>query len=313
MHKLFVAGIDNVLGANLAAELADRFDVFGLSLGDPISISGCRTALCEIQDAESIRKWMSVEQPDWLVVCGPAANSSWNSDHDDDPGSEAIHAMRHWATAAQAVGCEFTVISSDGVFRGPWMFHDEQADHYCDSSIARTIRAIETEATDNCDRTLIVRTNAYGWSPSSAAPGFVESILHAIEEGDACKLDCIRHATPILANDLAEILEQAFEKRLDGLFHIPGAERTNPFAFARRLADQFGHTDVHIAADDWRTQGGRMFGQGETSLRSTSIREALGVAPPMLIEGIRRLHAQWENGYCERFGAAQPLVHEKVA
>lgn len=313
MHKLFVAGIDNVLGANLAAELADRFDVFGLSFSDPISISGCRTAVCEVQDAESVRKWMSVERPDWLVVCGPAAQSSWNAEHDQDPGPEAIHAMRHWASAAQAVGCELTVVSSDGVFRGPWMFHDEGADHFCDSSIARTIRAIEIEAVDNCDRTLIVRTNAYGWSPVPHAPGFVESILQAIEEGEPCKLDCIRHATPILANDLAEILEQAFAQRLRGLYHIPGAERTNPFAFARRLADQFGHTNVHIAADDWRSQGGRVFGQGETSLRSTNIRQALGVAPPMLLEGIRRLHAQWENGYCERFGAAQPLVHEKVA
>lgn len=313
MHKLLVAGIDNVLGANLAAELADRFDVIGLSFSDSISISGCRTAVCEVQDAETVGGWVAAERPDWIVVCGPAAHSSWIVNEDDAPGNDAIAAMRHWARAAQAAGCEFTVVSSDGIFRGPWMFHDEEADHYCDSSVARAIRAIEVEAIDNCQRTLIVRTNAYGWSPAANAPSFIDPILRALESAEPCKLDCIRHATPILANDLAEILEQAFEQRLTGTYHIPGAERTNPFAFARQLADQFGYSDVFIAADDWRTRGGRVFGDGETSLRSTQIREALGIAPPMLLDGIRRLHAQMLNGYRERFGALQPLMHEKVA
>lgn len=193
------------------------------------------------------------------------------------------------------------------------MFHDEEADHYCDSSAARTIRAIEVEVTDQYSSALIVRTNAYGWSPHEQTPGLVEPILQALESGDACKLDCIRHATPILASDLAEILEQAFAQKLQGLFHIPGAERTNPFAFARQLADRFGFSDVHIAADDWRTRGGRVFGDGETSLRSTRIREMLSIAPPMLLDGIQRLFEQAESGYCDRFSVAQPLVHEKVA
>jgi len=313
VHKLLVAGIDTVSGANLAAELAGRFDVLGLSLSDPISISGCRTDVCEQHDAETINGWIASERPDWLIVCGPAAHSSWSLNHDEVPGNDDVTAIGHWARAAQSNGCHLTVISSDGVFRGPWMFHEEEAEHYCDSSAARAIRAIESEALDNCERTLIVRTNVYGWSPVPSAPGFIEPVLQALEAGEACRLDCIRHATPILANDLAEILEEAYSKNLLGVYHIPGAERTNPFAFVRQLADRFGYNDVHIAADDWRTRGGRVFGDGETSLRSGNIRNALGVAPPMLSEGILRLYNQMLEGYRERFGTAQPLMLEKVA
>lgn len=313
MHKLLVAGIDSVVGANVAAELANRFDIVGISFSHPISILGCRTAVCPSYDADAIRGWVAGEQPDWLIYCGPASHSSWSLEDCDPPGEEAISAIDSWARAAEASDCELTVISSDGVFRGPWMFHDEETEHYCDSSAARTIREIEQHASDICANTLIVRTNAYGWSPSQETPGLIETILGALERGDHCKLDCIRHATPILANDLAEILERAFHERLRGVYHIPGAERTNPFAFARRLADRFGYSEVHVAADDWRTRGGRVFGDGETSLRSTQVREALGLAPPMLMDGLDRLFSQWDGDYRDRFGAAQPLLADKVA
>ncbi len=313
MQKLLVAGIDSVVGANLAAELAGRFHVVGLSFSEPISIADCSTATCPVQDAESVNGWIASERPDWVVLCGPAAHSSWCLNGSGDPGNDAIEAVRHWARAAESAGCEFTLVSSDGVFRGPWMFHDEASERFCDSGSARTIRAIEVEATDLCRATLIVRTNVFGWSPSMTTPGFVEPIIQSLEAGETRVLDCIRHATPILANDLAEILEQAFHQQLRGVYHAPGAERTNPFAFARHLAERFGHSDVLLDADDWRTRGGRAFGDGETSLRSTNIRQALGIAPPMLGEGIDRLYEQMLNGYRERFEAAQTLVHEKVA
>ena len=53
MDKILVAGIDTVVGANLAAWLANRFHVVGLSWSDPISIAGCETAVCDKSPAEA--------------------------------------------------------------------------------------------------------------------------------------------------------------------------------------------------------------------------------------------------------------------
>jgi len=41
----------------------------------------------------------------------------------------------------------------------------------------------------------------------------------------------MRHSTPILATDFAEILERAYQQKLRGTYHLAGAERINPFRF----------------------------------------------------------------------------------
>ena len=55
------------------------------------------------------------------------------------------------------------------------------------------------------------------------------------------------------------------------------------------------------------------FGAGETSLQSTAIRKTLGVALPMLGEGLSRLRQQQADGYCDRLNHATPAIHDRVA
>jgi hypothetical protein len=78
VDKLLVAGIDTVVGANLAAWLANRYRVVGLSFSEPIQIAGCETAACPIDSAEAAHRWIASERPQWVVYCGPAARSTWS-------------------------------------------------------------------------------------------------------------------------------------------------------------------------------------------------------------------------------------------
>jgi hypothetical protein len=47
VDKLLVAGVDTILGANVAAWLANRYQVVGLSWSGPLAIAGCETAECD--------------------------------------------------------------------------------------------------------------------------------------------------------------------------------------------------------------------------------------------------------------------------
>ncbi len=51
MEQLLIAGIDSVVGANLAAHLADQYRVLGISGTVPVSIDGCETAVAPADDA----------------------------------------------------------------------------------------------------------------------------------------------------------------------------------------------------------------------------------------------------------------------
>ncbi len=79
MNSIIVAGIDSVVGANLAAELSERHHVIGLSFDGDISIADVQTAICRVDDLDAIREWVNSTRPDAVVYCGLAARSSWET------------------------------------------------------------------------------------------------------------------------------------------------------------------------------------------------------------------------------------------
>jgi dTDP-4-dehydrorhamnose reductase len=218
-----------------------------------------------------------------------------------------------WARVAAEFDCELTVVSSDGIFTGPWMFHRENGTCYCEDPPARFIRLQEQEVTAVCPDVLVVRTNVFGVSPLPGSGGLIEAILEALQEGLALSLDCMRHATPILATDFADILERAWQHRLQGVYHLAGGERINPFRLACLLADEFGLSPAPLTAVERGGWERREFAAGETSLQTRRLRKTLEVPLPLVREGLARLHEQWASGYRDRFNAPASALTERVA
>jgi dTDP-4-dehydrorhamnose reductase len=313
VDKLLVAGIDTILGANLAAWLANRFQVIGLSWSESLSIAGCQTATCDPNSPDAARHWAAMERPHWIVHCGAASESAWNLPAPDWLRPESVYVAGTWARAAQEFGCELSVISSDAIFTGPWLFHRENSECFCDSTPARILRLFEQEVCSVYPNTLLVRTNVFGWSPSEEAPGLVGTIVNSLRNDQALALDCMRHATPILATDFADVLERAYQQKLRGVYHLAGGERINPFRFACLLADQFGLPMSHLSAIETPFENRREFGAGESSLQTRRIRKALELPLPLIRDGLGRLYEQHMSGYRDRFSRVSQTVPEKVA
>lgn len=299
MDRLLVAGIDTILGANMAAALAPRFQVTGLSWATDVQIAGCDTWRFDGQPSslDAIRAL----RPNWIVFCGAAAEASWDS-RAPRLGPADVALARRFAVLAQSLQCEFTAISSDAVFTGPWMFHREGGTCYGESAQAKLLLEIERELCEQCEKTLLVRTHAFGLSPfQQSQHGLVEQIAMTLGEGAALELSGSKHATPILATDLAEILEQAYRCELRGLFHIAGSERISPFRFACLLADQFGWSTAGLSASETAAEALHEGRIGETSLQTRRLRKALEKPLPMIRDGIARLFEQHLSGFRDRF------------
>jgi dTDP-4-dehydrorhamnose reductase len=313
VEQLLIAGIDTVVGANLAAHLSDKFRVLGISSAASVSIEGCETSVVPAEDSHSIRQLVAVHRPDRIVLCGNAGDSSWHRVGSRVPNTAAIDSSRTWTRAANELDIPLTLISSDAVFTGPWMFHAEGSTSFCPSSPARALRGLETWLLESCPSALVVRTHAYGWSPIADGPGWIEGIVATLESERPGIFDCAPHGTPILATDLAEILPQAWEAELSGIYHVGGAERVNPHRFVCALARVFDLAPPRATILAPAEVPGSAFGQGETSLRSAAIQRALGVPMPMLIEGLQRLRAQKDDGYDRRFRGSRRMAASKVA
>jgi dTDP-4-dehydrorhamnose reductase len=296
VERLLVTGIDYPLGCNLALQLADRCEVLGLYNQQAVESSWFRTARWEPSNQAALKNLVHEWQPQWIVHCGPLSCSSWDSAASSSPADQEPQVVAHWAKLASDLAARLTVISSDVVFAGPRMFHEETSPPTSPSPRATQVRGMERalESTG----ALVVRTHAYGWSPLEAHAGFAERAFESIASGTSCAADGRRHATPILATDLAELLLRAYETRLQGLYHLAGAERTTPSGFISELAATLGfqppsirHETPNVPSTPWHD---------ETSLNSKRARRALERSTPMLREGLDRFAEQTHNGWRER-------------
>src|SRR5262249_8152235 len=155
------------------------------------------------------------------------------------------------------------------------MFHRESGTCLCDSTPARILRLIVNEGAAVDPNSLLVRTNGLGGAPTPHAPRLVETLVTDLQEPVRVALDCMRHATPILATDFADILDRAYQQKLRGVHHLAGSERINPFRFACLLANQFGLPMSNLSAIETPFENRRKYGTGETSLQTRRIRKAV--------------------------------------
>ncbi len=313
MRTTLIVGVETIAGAHIAAVLAEQSEVIGLTEAPTLSLPHCRTIQASLDGADA-SSWIADLQPATVILCGPAACSAWDPRTNGRINEHMTQQASAWAAAASEHGCSFVYISSDAVFTGPWMFHEEESLSVCASREAALLRDGERQVVQQCPEALIVRTNTYGWAPESTAPGWIEQILADLDRRSLQQYDFIRHGTPILASDLADILSRAIDEGLQGLYHVAGAERVNPLQFAQRLADHFELPWLAVRrSEEALVDPAVGFGAGETSLQTKRIRKALCVAMPMLSEGLRRLHEQQLAIAGTQFGPDYPVALRQSA
>lgn len=313
MKKLLIAGSDNTVGSNIALTLSEHFQVITCSTSPTFQIDGCQAETLTRTSRDSIQSIIANHHPDWIIHCGIAGEWSWDQTS-PDLSPDMIDEIRWWSQATEQQDIDFTLISSDSVFTGPWMFHEEDSHGLSETNHANIARSIEREALAWNENCLVVRTNAFGWTPGNIKDGAMEQLQLILERGHLDQIHCQRHATPILATELAECLESAVAEKLVGIYHIAGAERVNPIQFARRFSELFDLNwplRMTGGASDQNPQAS--YGHGETSLMTKKIRKALCVPMPTLTESLDRLREQQFNGYCDRMNAGSEAAHRKVA
>ena len=200
MDKILVAGVKTVVGANLAEALSTQHSVVGVSFNSKVSLPSCETEPDTPRKPAAVLEMLQRVQPSRIVLCGSGAESSW--DESQRPQSADVAQSKVWIDAAHEMGCRLTLISSDAIFTGPWMFHAENSHSICPSTEAGLLMQIEQHAAATSADTLIVRTHAIGWQSGSQA-GWLETLLSELERGMIGSVDFARHGTPI-AGSLAD-------------------------------------------------------------------------------------------------------------
>lgn len=291
MKTLLVYGIESVAGANIANTLCEHYHIVGVATEQCPEIEHCQILSGEAA-LDPPGQLLNDLKPDYVVDTTCCGDSAWNPEVEFAPEDQCQLAVER-AAACKQLGITYSLLSSDAIFTGPWMFHEEDSEFSCSSTLGKQLIKLEADVKKACPESFIVRTHLFGWNWLDEQAGWIESLLERMQcEPTTCdELSLPGYATPILASELALILARGFEENISGTYHISGAERVNRQEFARRLAAHFNINWLcNLSRSNHFSQSERnQFGCGETSLQTRSIRRSLCVAMPTLTESIASL------------------------
>jgi dTDP-4-dehydrorhamnose reductase len=222
-----------------------------------------------------------------------------------------VDATRHVVDAANGVGAQIVLVSTDWVFDGTQGPASETTPPNPINLYGFLKAQSELMVGLRADRGTVARiagVQGVHWArpraPRAQDAGFgyfVASLVDALRAGerftvwDDCRINM--RATPTLASDAAELIWRALEREETGILHCVGGEHSDRIELARRAAVAFDLDPDLLAVgppdpSQLPAEGGVPF---DTRLDATCTAEMLDVELPDLDTMLRRFRSELES------------------
>lgn len=293
-RKLLITGISGLLGSNLGLEYRDRFEVLGTYRGAPWSLPGIQTARLDITSEAEVRRLVLDFRPAAVIHCAAETRLDHCQEHPDQALAVNAAGAGHVARAAALVRAPIVYISTDAVYpglAGPYREADPvgPVNQYAWSKL----RGEQEVAAGNPEH-LILRTNIFGWNARpkvSLAEWLLNGLRGALDSvpGDVVPGFSDIIFSPLLVNDLAQVIEALLERGARGIYNAGSLDRVSKYTFALLLAESFGYGPERIRQALSAEANFKTPRPGDTSLDSSRAMGLVGAGlfPPVW-RGIER-------------------------
>ena len=294
---LLVTGASGLLGAALVSHAHDLGrEVVGLCHRHKLQIKNVPVHSVDLTNRAATRELISRLQPATIVHCAAATNVDWCEDHPLETEEANVHTVSFLAEIAAEMKSSLTYISTDSVFDGKRGNYSEDDQPSPLNVYAKSKLHGEQEVLRLHSSALVARVTIFGWNAQDKH-SLSEWILQELCAGRQVPGFTDVHFSPIVANDLAEILLLMLDRQLTGIFHVVGSERISKYQFAKRLAVIFGFDEEQVVPAELAEATLRAARPLDVSLNTQKVRLALGRTMPNVDEGLRRFRALRQKGY----------------
>lgn len=238
--KLYITGIAGLLGNNIVKKLVNRCEITGVDILD-LRIPNITYEKFSLYETEKLREHISIVKPDAVIHTVAAVNVE---ECEENP--EWAYKLNEEVTGditeiCHKLGIKLVYISSDSVFDG------ETEKLYVETDLANPLNVYAKTKLGGENRVLtypenlVFRTNIYGHNIQNKK-SFGEWIISSLEEGKTLNMFDDIDFSPILVNDLAEIIYKSLEADLSGLYHVCATGCISKYEFGMKLKEIF---DLH--------------------------------------------------------------------
>lgn len=236
--RWLITGAAGFLGANACRLLAAEGEVWGLTKSGQ-ALPWCPTVVAgDLTDAALITQRVRETRPDVILHAAALADHSWCERDPSLAYAVNVEGAAAIARAGQEVGSEVVLISTDAVFSGATGGYRE-SDPVSPTTVYGETKVRAEEITSSILDALIIRTNFFGWSPSSRR-SILEFFVNGLLEGRALPGFTNYVVTSIYVETLIRAISLAVSAQQTGLLHIASGDSLSKFEFGRTVAQEMG-------------------------------------------------------------------------
>jgi len=234
--KVLVTGANGLLGIKVVERLQQNgYIVIPTHRSTPFQANSTKLDITEEKDVNEL---MAKIKP--AVVVHAAAETNVDLCEKEPMYAQKVNVegTRNVAITSQKVGAKTIYISTDYVFDGNKGNYNEADRKNPINMYGLTKLQGEEEITKHCKNYIILRSSV-NFSLHPHKQSFVTWIITSLEQGEKIKVVKDHFNTPTLTDNLAEVIEEAVESDLKGLYHASGTERISRYEFAIKIANKF--------------------------------------------------------------------------
>lgn len=297
--RLLVTGVSGLLGLNLAVQAADRFHVTGVMRGNrarPVPGVPFDTILADLTEPQVLDRVVEQAAPDVIINCAAMTEVDYCEAHSEQAHRINSDLPGQIACLAARSGAKLLHISTDSVFDGLRGGYCEEDEPNPVNVYARTKLEGERAVAAADPNAIIARVNFYGWSWQGRR-SLSEWFFLNLSQGKSIFGFADIVFSPLLVNDMIEILLRMIEKRLCGLYHVVSSESQSKFAFGRMLAREFGFDETLVSPVAYRDAGLKAVRSPLLNLHPDKLTRALGEELPGQEGSMRRYGELYRHGH----------------
>lgn len=304
--SVLVTGAAGLLGAHACLAALDRgLRVAGTVHRTPSPLAGVELHPVDLGLANDVRALLAEVRPRWVIHCAAMTAVDRAEEHPDEAHRGNVQATTFLARAAAEFGAAIVYVSTDAVYpgeRGPYA-EDDRLDPV--NVYARTKLEGESAVRGAHRDYVIARANLFGWSPRPGQ-GLAEWVLGRLEAGDEVPGFADVVFNPLEARTLAETLLDLAAGTRRGTVNAGAADAVSKHAFARMVAEAFGHDPGRVRPTSAADVAFRAPRPRDTRMDVGRLAAWLGRPVPTVRDGIERFRTQREDGSLQRL-RGEPL------
>lgn len=237
MKKIFVTGASGLLGSNIVKLASKQYSIFGCYYSHKVSFKNAQITQIDITDKKQLDELRKIK-PEYIIHCAAAVNIDECEKNPEFAFQQNVMGTKNIVEIAKEIESFFIFISTDAVFNGKKGNYSEEDTPNPINVYGRTKLQAEQIVQQSHCRNCVVRTNIYGWNKLEKY-SLAEWMIHQLENKQILNGFYDVYFSPILVNNLANILFEICEKKIPGILHVAGSENCSKFEFANKLAEVF--------------------------------------------------------------------------